>query len=344
MKCNLVDSYYKINLRPLISCHKKLSLNSRSDIKTYTKNTLGLLYLITANYIASYLLQNMKTSKNKKTLKIKKNSTRRNKRSSGIEKEICTRRPNEKYQIGTSGFMVSQNIWFKLDCLNCIEINSSFYRLPSKETIEKWRNFPENVGVTIKASKYITHIKRLHDVEEGWKILWNSIEPLGSKLQAILFQLPPSFTYNDENMKRIMKMHKYIPTHLNIVFEFRDISWFTKDVYDNFKKMGWCIAGTYIIKQTGSSWMGTMPAGLKLPPRTSSFNYLRIHGNRGYKGSLDSNQLKDIKQKMDKQGGDKSFVMFNNAFFDPRSNFCTVNKYKIRYAAVCNAVEYSSLL
>ena len=90
--------------------------------------------------------------------------------------------------------------------------------------------------------------------------------------------------------------------------------------------------------------MGTMPAGLKLPPRTSSFNYLRIHGNRGYKGSLDSNQLKDIKKKMDKQGGDKSFVMFNNAFFDPRSNFCTVNKYKIRYAAVCNAVEYSSLI
>ena len=62
------------------------------------------------------------------------------------------------------------------------------------------------------------------------KVLWNSIKPLGSKLQAILFQLPPSFTYKDDNMKRIEKMSKYIPTNLNIVFEFRDISWFKQEV------------------------------------------------------------------------------------------------------------------
>ena len=286
----------------------------------------------------------MKTIKNKNILKGNKNVTRRRKSRGGSEKEKCTKIPNGKYQIGTSGFMVSQSVWFKLDCLNCIEINSSFYRLPSPETIEKWRKFPENVNVSIKASKYITHIKRLHDVEEGWNMLWNSIKPLGNKIQAILFQLPPSFSFNDENMKRIEKMHKYIPNNLNIVFEFRDFSWFKKEVYDKFKKMSWCIAGTYIIKQTGSSWMGTMPAGLNLPPRTASFNYLRIHGNRGYKGSLDKKQLEEIKNKMDKQGGNKSFVMFNNAFFDPRSNFCIINKYTIKYAAVCNAVELSSLI
>ena len=286
----------------------------------------------------------MKTIKNKNNQKVNNNVTRRRKLRGGSGKEKCTKIPNGKYQIGTSGFMVSQSVWFKLDCLNCIEINSSFYRLPSPETIEKWRKFPENVNVSIKASKYITHIKRLHDVEEGWNMLWNSIKPLGNKIQAILFQLPPSFSFNDENMKRIEKMHKYIPSDLNIVFEFRDFSWFKKEVYVKFKKMRWCIAGTYIIKQTGSSWMGTMPAGLNLPPRTASFNYLRIHGNRGYKGSLDNKQLVDIKNKMDKQGGNKSFVMFNNAFFDPRSNSCIINKYTIKYAAVCNAVELSSLI
>lgn len=273
----------------------------------------------------------------------KGNKTRRNRGSS--QTLTCpTRSVNDKYQIGTSGFMVSQSMWLSLGCLNCIEINGTFYRLPSPKVIDKWRDFPKHVSVVIKASRYITHTKRLHDVEEGWDVLWNSIKPLGSKLQAILFQLPPSFTYKEENMERIEKMHKYIPSNLNIVFEFRDISWFKPEVYEKFKKMKWCVAGTYIQKKMGTKWMGTMPGGLELPPRTASFNYLRIHGGRGYKGSLDDNQLKEIKKQIDKQGGNKSFIMFNNTFFDPRSKYCRIDNNKIKYAAVCNAVEFTSLI
>ena len=147
----------------------------------------------------------MKTQKNK-TKTNRKNKTKRNK---SFKKTLhcTTRNKNDKYQIGTSGFMVSQKLWFNLGCLNCIEINSTFYRLPSSKVIENWRNFPENVSIVIKASRYITHMKRLNDVEQGWKVLWNSIKPLGSKLQAILFQLPPSFTYKDDNMKRIAAAH-----------------------------------------------------------------------------------------------------------------------------------------
>ena len=281
-------------------------------------------------------------TKNKK-IKGNKNTRRRNK-SESAGKLMCINKPSSKYQIGTSGFMVSQSVWLSLGCLNCIEINGTFYRLPSAKLIDKWRDFPKNVNIAIKASRYITHIKRLHDVEEGWKLLWNSIKPLGRKLQAILFQLPPSFTYKEENMERIEKMNEYIPSNLNIVFEFRDISWFKPEVYEKFKKMNWCIAGTYIQKQMGSKWMGTMSEGLKLPPRTASFNYLRIHVKRGYKGSLDSNELKEIKKQIDKQGGNKSFIMFNNTFFDPRSKYCMIENNKIKYAAVCNAVEFSSLI
>ena len=240
--------------------------------------------------------------------------------------------------------MVSQKIWFNLGCLNCIEINSTFYRLPSSKVIENWRNFPNNVSIVIKASRYITHMKRLHDVEQGWKVLWNSIKPLGSKLQAILFQLPPSFTYKDDNMKRIEKMSEYIPTNLNIVFEFRDISWFKEEVYNKFKKMKWCISGTYIQKNIDSKWMGTMPSGLNLPPRTTNFNYLRIHGGRGYKGSLNDKQLKEIKKEIYKQKGTESFIIFNNTFFDPRNKFCMIDNNKIKYAAVCNSVEFTKLL
>ena len=60
--------------------------------------------------------------------------------------------------IGTSGFMISQKVWFSFLCLNCIEINSTFYRLPSEKSIENWNNFPRNVSIVLKVSKYITQL------------------------------------------------------------------------------------------------------------------------------------------------------------------------------------------
>ena len=251
----------------------------------------------------------------------------------------------DKYQIGTSGFMISKTNWLKLQCLNCIEINGTFYRLPSVSTIEKWKALPNNVSIVIKASRYITHMKRLKDVKGAWEKLWKQIKPLGKKLKAILFQLPPSFEYKPENLKRIEDMKMYVPRNLNIVFEFRNKSWFVDDVYDQFKKMKWCIAGTYIQKKEGTTyWMGNMPAGLNLPPRTAQFNYLRIHGDRGYRGSLDKDQLRKIKNSLNRQKGDESFVMFNNTFFDSRNKHCMVDGLKIKYAAVCNAVEFTNIV
>ena len=259
--------------------------------------------------------------------------------------ECSGRKASDKYQVGTSGFMVSKTNWLKLQCLNCIEINGTFYRLPSDSTIEKWKTLPDNVSIVIKASRYITHMKRLKDVKGAWQKLWKQIKPLGNKLKAVLFQLPPSFDYKPENLQRIADMKKYMPSDLNIVFEFRNKSWFVDEVYSQFRKMKWCIAGTYIQKKEGTTyWMGTMPAGLNLPPRTSSFNYMRIHGDRGYRGSLGEDQLRKIKNSLNRQKGNRSFVMFNNTFFDSRSKHCVVDGIKIKYAAVCNAVEFTNII
>ena len=279
-------------------------------------------------------------TRSKRTTNRKKQTRRRKNNIKCLE-----RAASDKYQVGTSGFMVSKTNWLKLQCLNCIEINGTFYRLPSDSTIEKWKSLPDNVSIVIKASRYITHMKRLKDVKGAWEKLWKPIKPLGKKLKAILFQLPPSFDYKPENLKRIADMKKYIPDNLNIVFEFRNKSWFIDDVYDQFKKMKWCIAGTYIQKKEGTTyWMGTMPAGLNLPPRTASFNYLRIHGDRGYRGSLDGSQLRKIKSSLNRQKGVESFVMFNNTFFDSRSKYCVADGVKIKYAAVCNAMEFANIL
>mgnify|MGYP006413263903 FL=1 len=245
--------------------------------------------------------------------------------------------------IGTSGFMISQKVWFSFLCLNCIEINSTFYRLPSEKSIENWNNFPENVSIVLKVSKYITHTKRLKNAKEGWDLFWEKISPL-KNLSALLFQLPPSFAFKEEYMQRIETMHSYLPKNINIVFEFRDISWFREEVYERFKKLNWCISGTFIQKKEGGKWMGTMPPGLNLPPKTASFNYIRVHGARGYKGRIDEEQLTSISTALKAQVPSHSYTMFNNTFFTKKNDYCLINNKEIKYAAVCNAAEFSKII
>jgi uncharacterized protein YecE (DUF72 family) len=249
-----------------------------------------------------------------------------------------------KYQIGTSGFMVSRAQWLSLSCLNCIEINSTFYALPSAKVVENWKALPERVSFVMKASKYITHIKRLKDVEEAWTKFYTSIRPLGRRLRAVLIQLPPSYAFSSENLGRIVAMHRYVPEDLPIAVEFRHDSWFQDATYAAFRTMRWCICGTYVQKRKGAMWMGTMPAGLNLPPKTASFNYLRVHGARGYKGALGREQLESLQDALRKQRTRETYVMFNNTFFDPRSRSCTINGMRIKYAAVCNAVEFTDVI
>lgn len=270
----------------------------------------------------------------------------------------CSQRRAEpvRYQIGTSGFMVSRKKWDQLHCLNCIEMNSSFYRLPSDKVISSLReNLPDGVGIVFKASKYITHTKRLSEVEEAWNSFWDSISGVGaSRLKGVLFQLPPSMTLyragdGGSNLDRIVQLAKIVPKGLPVIFEFRHVSWLVPEVYKAFTKLGWCISGTYITKkEDNTSWIGTMPSGLYLPPRTCQYNYMRVHGSKGYKGSLSNVALKDIRKAMGKQAVSESFVFFNNTFFSNRSDFCQVEvangSVDVNSAAVCNAVDFSNLI
>jgi len=249
-----------------------------------------------------------------------------------------------KYQVGTSGFMVSKSLWTRLPCLNCIEINSTFYHLPQASTVERWKELPPRVGVVIKASKYITHQKRLHDVREAWERLWALIQPLGRRLRCVLFQLPPSFHYNDVNMVRVTDMRSYLPDGLDVAFEFRDKSWFVDPVYDKMKSARFCMVGTFIKKSENAKWLGTMPKGLLLPPRTARISYLRVHGGRGYRGSLTQAQLEEIRGALAGQETQNTFVMFNNTFFDRRGQYCDVAGHQVKYAAVCNAAQFASSL
>jgi len=253
----------------------------------------------------------------------------------------CKTQKNKHFKIGTSGFMIGSKKWSKLDCLNCIEVNSSFYRIPNDEMINNLLKLDKNI--VIKASKYITHIKRLKDVKQSWNLLWKQIKKLKYRLNCVLFQLPPSFIKNQVNIERIKAMKSYLPNNLKIAFEFRNKSWLNDDIYDLFKKLKWCIVGTFIIKTKNEKWVGDMPPGLYLPPKTTNFNYVRIHGKNRWKGELSKKQLELIKSKLQNQNTQTSFVMFNNSFFDKKSKTCKIDKYEIKSAAICNAAQFSNI-
>jgi uncharacterized protein YecE (DUF72 family) len=112
--------------------------------------------------------------------------------------------------------------------LGVVEINNTFYRMPKKEVVENWsRETPDEFLFSIKASRKITHLKRLVDVEEETKYLLENIKSLGAKLGAVLFQFPPYFKKHVERLNDFLKI---LPPELPAVFEFRDDSWYDDEI------------------------------------------------------------------------------------------------------------------
>ena len=279
--------------------------------------------------------------RHKGVTKINRKKTRSGKRKKSVRRTLKHRGP--RWLVGTSGFMVNRNLWLTLPGLNCIEINSTFYGLPSRKVVSNWRNLSSDLMFSVKASKYITHIKRLKGVKAAWNKFWIRMKGLGPQMQAVLIQLPPSFKNNPVNLARVEAMGKYLPKGgPTMVFEFRDSSWFVPAVYNLMRKYKLTLGGTAIRRPTKRYWLGDLPTGIHIPPRTSNATYIRIHGAKGYRGYYDKKQLAAIRRGVKSRGTSKNFVMFNNTFFDSRSRSCTVKNKKIRYAAVCDAVEFAT--
>lgn len=162
--------------------------------------------------------------------------------------------------------------------LHTAEINNSFYRLPSRETFAAWRDtVPPGFVFAVKASRFLTHMKKLNEPEEPLERLYDRIEPLGDKLGPILYQLPPRWRFNRERLACFLA--RLSPGHRN-VFEFRDPSWLNDEAYDLLARhnAGFCI---YEL------------AGLTTAPVvTADFVYVRLHGPGGkYQGSYPAEAL-----------------------------------------------------
>jgi uncharacterized protein YecE (DUF72 family) len=110
-----------------------------------------------------------------------------------------------------------------------VEVNNTFYHLPREATVRNWHDrVPEGFVFSVKASRYITHIKKLLEPATTLSLFFERISPFMEKCGPILFQLPPKFTKDADRLKRFLDC---LPEDRRYAFEFRSRSWFTDEVY-----------------------------------------------------------------------------------------------------------------
>ncbi len=162
--------------------------------------------------------------------------------------------------------------------LDTVELNNSFYRLPERSTFAAWgREAPEGFAFAVKASRYITHLRKLRGPQAPLRRLLDHARALGPHLGPILFQLPPRWRCD---LQRLEAFLEALPRGLACAMEFRDPDWWREEVYALLRRhaVAWCIFDL---------------AGTCSPlERTAPLVYLRLHGPGGpYQGCYDRRAL-----------------------------------------------------
>ena len=159
-----------------------------------------------------------------------------------------------------------------------VELNNSFYRLPTPEAFIAWRDAaPANFRFAVKGSRFLTHNKKLKDPEQALLNLLPRAQLLGKKLGPILFQLPPKWKVN---VGRLEEFLQALPPNHRYAFEFREPTWNTQAVYETLQRHN----AAYCIHEL---------AGFHTPILvTANFAYVRLHGPGGkYQGCYTAEKL-----------------------------------------------------
>ncbi|MHC4737450.1 MAG: DUF72 domain-containing protein [Planctomycetota bacterium] len=184
-----------------------------------------------------------------------------------------------------------------------VEVNNTFYQLPKQQSVKKWYvQAPKNFIYTVKANRYITHIKRLKDATETLERFFKIVELLKEKLGPVLYQLPPSL---QKDLDLLGSFIRLLPRNRIAVFEFRHNSWYAEDTFELLNKfeVGFCVHD--------------MPA--KQTPRiiTGDIIYIRFHGSTGrYSGNYTKSALKEWVHWLKEQNkkAHRIYIYFNNDF------------------------------
>lgn len=206
------------------------------------------------------------------------------------------RKRSPRICIGTSGWNydhwrgpfydsdVPKRRWFDeyASRLSSVEINNSFYNLPSEKTLADWHaRAPKGFVFTAKASRYITHMKKLKDPEEGLTNFFDRITALKGRLGPVLFQLPPQWRCNHDRLAAFLDSLRQTTPTRQCAMEFRNDSWWNDDTYRLLHKhnVAFCI---YDLESRQS------PKEV-----TSDHVYIRLHGPsaNAYEGKYTTRSL-----------------------------------------------------
>jgi uncharacterized protein YecE (DUF72 family) len=179
--------------------------------------------------------------------------------------------------------------------LPAVEINNTFYRLPKASMLENWaQQVPDDFQFILKASRKITHFKKLKETDDETGYLIKTAGSLQNRLGVILFQLPP---YLRKDIDLLNSFLDLLPDTVRSAFEFRHRSWFEEDVFEalHLKNCALCVADTDDDK-------------LEVPfVSTADWGYLRLR-----RQNYDDDSLSDWMERIEAQDWQKTYVFFKH--------------------------------
>jgi uncharacterized protein YecE (DUF72 family) len=179
-----------------------------------------------------------------------------------------------------------------------VEVNNTFYMLPKEDTFTKWREgSAPGFTFVVKASRYITHIRRLRNAREPVARFWERCLRLEEKLGPVLFQLPPNLQADPELLEIFVEE---LPGEMRSAFEFRHPSWDTDEVRDILDRRGCALV------------MADRP-GARVPDVVSGgWTYIRFHQGRPGLPDYRTEKLSRWAGRITSLPGKEAYVFFNN--------------------------------
>jgi uncharacterized protein YecE (DUF72 family) len=215
-------------------------------------------------------------------------------------------------RIGTSGWQYAdwrdvlypkglpQRAWLDryAGVFDTVELNNSFYRLPSAANFERWKAaVPTGFLFAVKLSRYLTHIRGLRDPVGPVHLFMERAAHLGTHLGPVVMQLPPTLARDEQRLEHALAA---FPHHVRVAVEFRHPSWFADAVCE-------------ILQRHGAALVWADRCGRLQNPEwiTAGWMYLRLHGGRGTSGNYGARVIDTYADRI--AGFDRdAFVYFNN--------------------------------
>jgi len=200
------------------------------------------------------------------------------------------------------GYPASSWLEYYATLFDTVEVNTTFYRLPKRDAVARWvEQTPPDFLFTVKMSRYVTHLKRLTDVEGGVARFYERIEPLtcSPKFGPVLWQLPPNFKRDDDRLATALDA---LPAGRHC-FEFREPSWYVDEVYELLRAYDAALV---------------IPDSPKYPFRTleltADWTFVRFHhGSRGRRGNYSETELEEWARRIEAWRRDVDvYAYFNN--------------------------------